>query len=183
MLCSLYPVYLGCLEGSIMECHPEGSLLPKARGWANSRTQTSCFYYTSDLAWMSEFTGTKLLVSAADMLMMSSATYMVTEHARNIVALLWRPSGPQSLVMLPAKMADCMMSPDKVTEVENSIYYHTSINQSEESISIRCIIILNTRRPHWKKNSTYHWYNLFVFEILHRTLWTLNFDISISPTK
>ena len=33
------------------------------------------FYYASDLAWMSEFTGTKLLVSAADMLMMSTATY------------------------------------------------------------------------------------------------------------
>ena len=37
-------------------------------------------------AWMSEFT--TLLVSAAYMLMMSTATYMVTEHARNIVALL-----------------------------------------------------------------------------------------------
>ena len=33
------------------------------------------------------------------------------------------------------------MLPDKVTEMENSIGYHTSINQSEESISIRCIII------------------------------------------
>ena len=65
---------------------------------------------------------------------------MVTEHAQNISALLWRPSGPQSLVMLPAKMADRMMLPDKVTEMENSIGYHTSINQSEESISIRCII-------------------------------------------
>ena len=65
---------------------------------------------------------------------------MVTEHARNIVALLWRPSGPQSLVVLPAKMADRIMLPDKVTEMENSIGYHTSINQSEESISIRCII-------------------------------------------
>ena len=43
--------------------------------------------------------------------------------------------------MLPAKMADRVMLPDKVTEMENSIYYHTSINQSEESISIRCIII------------------------------------------
>ena len=31
--------------------------------------------------------------------------HMVTEHARNIVALLWRPSSPQSLVMLPAKMS------------------------------------------------------------------------------
>ena len=33
------------------------------------------------------------------------------------------------------------MLPDKVMEMENSIGYHTSINQSEESISIRCIII------------------------------------------
>ena len=66
---------------------------------------------------------------------------MVTEHARNIVALLWRPSGPKSLVMLPARMADRMMLPDKVTEMENNIGYHTSINQSEESISIRCITI------------------------------------------
>ena len=51
---------------------------------------------------------------------------MVTEHA-------------QSLVMLPAKMADRIMLPDKVTEMENSIAigYH---NQSEESISIRCTI-------------------------------------------
>ena len=45
--------------------------------------------------------------------------------------------------MLPAKMADRIMLPDKVTEMENSIDYHTSINQSEESISIRCIIIQN----------------------------------------
>ena len=30
---------------------------------------------------------------------------------------------------------------DKVTEWENSVGYYTSINQSEESISIRCIII------------------------------------------
>ena len=43
--------------------------------------------------------------------------------------------------MLPAKMADRIMLPDKLTEMENSIGYHTSINQSEESISIRCIII------------------------------------------
>ena len=57
--------------------------------------------------------------------------------------ILRHTSGPQSLVMLPAKMADRIMLPDKVTEMENSIGYHTSINQSEESISIRCIIILN----------------------------------------
>ena len=36
-----------------------------------------------------------------------------------------------------------VMLPDKVTKMENSIGYHTSINQSEESISIRCIIIYN----------------------------------------
>ena len=90
---------------------------------------------------------TKLLVSAAAM--MSTATYG-TEHARNIVSLLWRPSCPQSLVMLPAKMADRIMLPDKVTEMENSIGYHTSINQSEESISIKCIIIQNKHSPDTK---------------------------------
>ena len=36
---------------------------------------------------------------------------MVTEHARNIVALLGRLSGPQSLVMLFAKMGDRIMLP------------------------------------------------------------------------
>ena len=45
--------------------------------------------------------------------------------------------------MLSANMADRIMLPDKVTEMENSIGYHTSINQSEESISIRCILIYN----------------------------------------
>ena len=48
------------LEGSIMECHPSGSLLPAA-----------AFHY-ADLAWMSEFTGTKLFISTAAM--MSTAT-------------------------------------------------------------------------------------------------------------
>ena len=73
------------LEGSIMECHPEGSLLPKAAmfyytsdlAWMSEFTDINrCFYYTSDLAWTSEFTRTKLLVSAAAMV--SIATYMAT---------------------------------------------------------------------------------------------------------
>ena len=90
--------------------------------------------------------------------------HMITEHARNIVALLWRPSGPQSLVMLPAKMADRIMLPDKVTEMENSIGYHTSIKQSEESISIRCIIICHISGVQWWMSlqwrvmgHTHHW--------------------------
>ena len=120
------------LEGSIMECHPEGSLLPKAAGrgqqwswgvllfilfgwdwlnhghqplvciihliwhvWANSRGQNSCFQQLT--CWWCRL------------------RHMVTEHAYNIVALLWRPSGPQSLVMMPAKMADRIMLPDVIT--------------------------------------------------------------------
>ena len=106
-------------------------------GWANSRGQNSWFQQLT--CWWCRL------------------RHMDTEHAQNIVALLWWPSGPQSLamlpakmlwwpsgpqslLMLPAKMADRIMLPDKVTEMENSIGYHTSINQSEESISIRCII-------------------------------------------
>ena len=61
------------LEGSIMECHPEGLLLPKAAGTGNNDPECACYrYYTFDLVWMSEFIP-KLLVSVAAM--MSTATY------------------------------------------------------------------------------------------------------------
>ena len=82
------------------------------------------FYYTSYLAGMGEFTDTNLLITFIMHLIWHGwansrgqnswfqqltcwwcrLRHMVTEHVRNIVALLWRPSGPQSLVMLPAKM-------------------------------------------------------------------------------
>ena len=80
------------------------------QGWANSRTYTSCFDYTSDLAWMSEFTETKL---GFQQLQWCRVRRMVSEHAQNIVALLWRLSGPQSLVMLYAEMRERIMFPAK----------------------------------------------------------------------
>ena len=52
--CTIIQMVTG-LEGSIMECHPEGSLLPKAAGH-------HLFYYASYLAGMGEFTDTNLLL-------------------------------------------------------------------------------------------------------------------------
>ena len=118
---TMIPIILFGWDGRIHGHKPLALLHMIWHGWANSRGQNSWFQQLT--CWWCRL------------------RHMVTEHARNIVALLWRPSGPQSLVVLPAKMADRIMLPDKVMEMENSIGYHTSINQSEESISIRCIII------------------------------------------
>ena len=84
----------------------------------------------TDFAWMSESSDTKLLVSAAAM--MSTADIWLLRNAiESDCCTVMTTYGPQSLVMLPLKCADRIMLPDKVAEIENSIGYHTSINQSE----------------------------------------------------
>ena len=103
-------------------------------GWANSQRQ--------------------LLVSAAAM--MSTSTYgywACAKHCCTIMTTWWsaiarnvaRNNGRSHNVSRPRtnKAVNWILLPDKVTEWGNSIGYHTLINQSEESISIICIIILS----------------------------------------